>query len=461
MRRPALGSIDFMSEDTETTAGELIFPRLATFLKSMRTIGDVEDFVKENSDQLNSVENAFVLQAKRLYPGLDAEVHRRAADFIHPMIHINMDKLADLEGKQASPEEVAEWTERWESRMKEKLAELTGEEDYFYKYARIWNRMENSPKSGIVRKSLLMAAVSDFEVLVSGLVRAFLSLKPEIIRSADAKYSFFELEPFSTVEEFRSHCAENMADALLRGGFDDWMDWFDKKRKVSVQGVTHDADALIEIFQRRHLLVHNGGVVNRFYLAKVSGGSSPNEGQVLGVSRGYLKRSLDELTVAGVKLALSLLIKLKFGPEDSKIVDHQLDHITFEFLTAESWAVAYRLNAWHLGFAQSPSTRLIATINKWVAQKHLEGGESIREEVEKWDASTLASEYKLAKHALLDENEKAYALVKSLIAGSELYLEDWRDWPLLEGVRQYEAENVEEANLIWMPSFSDSHHHGT
>jgi hypothetical protein len=449
-----------MSEESAPKAPDLIFPRLDSFLKSMRAIGDVEDFVKENADSLNSVENTFAMQAKRFYPGVDIEVHRRAADYIHPKVHEHMDGVAALEESGATQAEIDEWKRSWDDDVKLRLAELTGETDYFYKYARVWSRMGSSwAKTRLLRNSLLMAAVSDFEVLVSGLVRAFLALKPEILRSADIKYSFSDLEPFSTVDEFRHHFVENMADALLRGGFDDWMEWFDKKRKIKVEGVTENADALVEIFQRRHLLVHNGGVVNRFYLSKVSGDSVPAVGQQLGVGSNYLKRSLDELTVAGVKLALSLVMKLQPGSEDMKVLNHQLYHISFEFLTAESWRIAYRLNDWHLGFVDDSSARLIAKVNKWVAQKHLVGPESIRLEVEEWDTATLTDVYKLAKFALLDQNEEAYALVKALLARNDLQLDDWRDWPVLEGVRRYEAESVEEQSWLWVASFGDSNHH--
>ncbi|MEE2569567.1 hypothetical protein V1638_09180 [Pseudarthrobacter sp. J64] len=449
-----------MSEETTPKARDLIFPRLDSFLTSMRAIGDVEDFVKENAGSLDSVENSFAVQAKRFYPGLGMEIHRRAADYIHPMVHKHMDGVAALEERGATQAELDEWKHSWDDNMKQRLAELTGEPEYFYKYARVWNRLGNSSvKTRLLRNSLLMAAVSDFEVLVSGLVRAFLTFKPEILRSADTKYSFADIEPFSTVDEFRHHAVENMADMLLRGGFEDWMDWFDKKRKIRVEGVTDNADALMEIFQRRHLLVHNGGVVNRFYLAKVSGDSVPAAGQVLGVSSKYLKRSLEELTVAGVKLALSLVMKLEPASDDMKVLNHQLHHIGFDFLTAESWHIAFRLNDWHLGFVDDSSTRLVATVNKWVAQKHVAGSESIRLEVEKWDTTTLTDIYKLAKFALLDQDDEAYALVQSLIARDELDLDDWRDWPVLEGVRSYEAANVEERNRLWLASFGDSHHH--
>ncbi len=344
--------------------------------------------------------------------------------------------------------------------MKRKLAELTGDEEYFYKYARVWNSMSTTgEKSKLIRNSLLMAAVSDFEVLISGLVRAFLELRPEIIKSAETKYSFSDLEPFSTLDDFRRHCAENMAETLLRGGFDDWMEWFGSKRKIRVEEVTENAPILVEIFQRRHLLVHNGGKVNKFYLSKVSGNSTPSEGEVLGVSRTYLKRSLDELTIAGIKLALSLVLKIGSNQKDLEEVDHYIYHLSLDFLTAESWRVAHRLCDWQLSFVQDSETRLIASVNRWVAKKEIDGLESVGEEVEAWDVATLDGRYRLAKYSLLEKNKEAYALAKSLIARGDIDRENWRDWPMLRGVRRYEAENVDEQSRLWVSSFGDEHEH--
>lgn len=447
-----------MNEET-AAADNLIFPRLHSFLESMRAIGDAEDFVNESARSLNSVEDAFVVQARRLYPGLDEAIHRRAAEYIHPKIHQHMNGMAELKAKKASQKTVNSWTASWERGVKEKFLELTGDADYFHKYARVWNTMGKvSTRSKLLRNSLLMAAVSDFEVLVSGLVRAFLALRPEILRSTDTRYTFSDLEPFSTLDDFRRHCAENVADGLLRGGFDEWMDWFQQKRKIKVAGVTEDANSLVEIFQRRHLLVHNGGVVNRYYRSKVSGDSLPHEGEVLEVSRTYLQQAIDELTVAGVKLALSLVMKIDSSPEKLEAVDHEIGHIAFDFLTAESWQIAYDLNEWHLSFASKSSTQLIAKINMWVAQKNLNGSKAIALEVEGWDTATLSARYRLAKYALLDQHEKAYELVKSLLDSKDLEPDEWRGWPLLEGVRSYEAKHVEERSRLHIASFRDSHH---
>lgn len=449
-----------MGEEVKESVGDLVLPHLDAFMDSMRAVGEVAEFVNENAKSLTSIENEFVLQAKRLFPGIDDEVHREAAKYLHPKVHERMEGLEKLEKEGASLEEVAALEKSWAAQVTDKFLELTGEPGYFYRYGRVWERTgKASAKSRLLRNSLLMGAVSDFEVLVSGLVRSLLTLKPEIIRSGEQKYTFKDLEPFSTLDEFRHHCAENMADNLLRGGFDDWMAWFSKKHRLDVPGVTDDADALVEIFQRRHLLVHNGGKVNRFYLAKVSD-TSAEEGDPLYAGPRYLRRALNELTVAGVKLATTLWEKLSSDADEMERIDHYLDHVAFEYLTAESWSVAYRLSDWRFKFDLRPGAVLIAQVNRWVAKKHIDGVEPVHAEVREWDTSTLAGVYRLAKLGLLDENEEAYELAKALIASGELDRDDWRHWPVLEGVRRFEVDNVAEVDRLWVGSFDEPHVEG-
>jgi hypothetical protein len=364
-----------------------------------------------------------------------------------------------LKESGAVEEEFEKFQHSWTEGLRKGFEELTGDPEDYWRYGLVWDRIaDRAPSSRLLRNSLLIGAVSDFEVLVSGLVRAFLALRPDIIRMAEQKYSISDLEPFSTLDEFREHCAENMADTLLRSGFDDWMDWFGKRHKIAVQGVTEDADELIEIFQRRHLLVHNGGVVNRFYLSKVGGDGAPKMGEKLGVCGAYLTKAVDELTVAGIKLSISLVRKLFSGQEGQDAISHRLGHITYELLTAGSWSVVDRVNEWELTFVQRQSSRLMATVNRWIAQKRLFGTDHIRAEVEGWDTDTLSGRFRLAKLALLDENEEAYDLTKALSSGGEIARDDWRDWPLLEGLRAYEVNTVDESERLFPVSFGDVVH---
>lgn len=436
-----------------------MLPPLRSFLATLREVEDVETVVARRVVELDSMEEAFVREAKRLYPGVPTEVHRRAAEIVHRKIHERMDRTEQLLRAGVPEEGMQAFAITWAEDLRAKLAIVRGDEYDFQRYAPVWNRARvKRPMGQILRNSLLTAAVSGFEVLVSGLVRAFLALKPEVLRQSDRKYLYSEVELFTTLDEFRDHCAEVTADNLLRGGFDEWMEWFSRRHKLAITGVTDSATELREIFQRRHLLVHNGGVVNRYYLSKLGEVDDPPDlGDKLWVTPDYLAKALDELTVAGVKLAASLLLKIASNEQDREIVHDELRHIAYELLCAERWSTSARLDEWHLSFLVDDSWRLVARVNLWVAQKRMWGVEYVRQDVECWNTETLASKYLLAKLALLDRNEDAYELVKRLILSNEINSDNWTNWPVLEGVRQYESEEISVSDWVAPAPFGDAH----
>ena len=446
-----------MTTAPESQAFKLIPPRLRAFLASLRAVLDVEEFVTQNAKELNSVEGAFVREAMGCTPGGSPEIQRKVAEYIHPKIHERMNRLKELDANGGDESERAAVGDAWKEEVREGLAKITGDPDDYSRYAAVWNRSaRGAGRAVLMRNSLLISSVSDFEVLVSGLVRAFLEVKPEILRASEQKYSMAELEAFATLDEFKAHSREGMADTLLRGGFEDWMDWFGKRHKLPVAGVTDSPAELVEIFQRRHLLVHNAGVVNKFYLSKVSGGDPPQIGERLRVNHKYLVQAVDSLRLAGIKLSISLLRKL--APDDEQgHVDHQLGSITYDFLSAGSLQAVVDLNEWHLTFVKDEAHLILAKVNRWTALKKMSGIAAIRDEVTAWNTDVLARRYQLAKLALLDMHEEAIALAKALVDGGELSADDWRNWPMLEWARTYEAEHYQEGDRIAPVLFASGH----
>jgi hypothetical protein len=431
----------------------LLFPPLRNFIAAMEAAEELSKFISENQRRLHDIEAIFTVEALRIFPADSEEQHREAGKLVHEKIHRMMHAVYSIEEANRTDEAVSATQEKYFAELRSELLSLTGRPEDYGRYAHVWNRVQARPGGAhVLRASLLMSAVSYFEVLISAIVRAQLTLRPEILRSDEQKYSMRDLEAFTTIEQFREHCSEKMADSLLRGGFEDWMEWFSKRHKLQVAGVTDSVD-IVEIFQRRHLLVHNGGVVNGLYLTKVQGVQDvPAVGERLRVNAKYLQHALDLLTAAGVKLVAALFGKLFDDADGRETVDHHLSNMTFGLLVSGRYAVVSDVSKWHLTIVQDAQSRLVAMVNHWLAEKHLHGVETIRAEVAAWKIGTLADRYKLAKLALLDRNEEAFVVVKRLLDSQEMSPNEWRGWPLLEGVREYaESANLQpvEENPRW------------
>lgn len=419
---------------------ELLYKPLMSFLNTVQAVVDLDEALYAHRDVLTNVEELFVAEANRRFSSDLEEQHRDAAKIIHDAMH-RISESTSLE--QRAAEDLFEREGILED-LKSELLDLTSEPRDYWRYSAVWNRIRSRPSNfQLLRKSLLISAVSDFEVLISSVVRAQLSLRPEMMNVDENKYSLRDLEPFESITDFRSYRAEIFADSMLRGGLDEWISWFNR-HKLSIPGVTEDAQQLHELFQRRHLLVHNGGIVNQYYLRKVPGAEGVQSGDSLEVTRPYLLQALDTLTSAGIVLTFAVWRKLTNASNLSEIGHRVPSHISYELLKADRNLVVESINPWFAEYAISPRDQIMARVNWWIARKRVHGLDHIREEVERWDVSTLANLYRLAKLALLNMDAEAYNLAQQLLSTNELSVEDWREWPLLEDLRAYEVNSTRD-----------------
>ena len=435
---------------------------LDQFQRSLRAIRETQEFVAATHGSAASTEERFVWVAKRELPDRPEEILKRVAGFVHPKIHERMDLVATLDDEGTAGAERRAAIERWGDSLREGIVKITGDEEDYCRYDRVWAlTAQESSREIVILNSLLITAVSEFETLIAGLVRLFLSARPEILRTSEKKFSYREIEEYSSIEEFREVTRESVADEVLRGGFDKWMAWLDKERNLGIPEVTTRNYALSEIFQRRHLFVHNSGVVNSYYLERVTGDHLPPVGARLRVGARYLSNALDVMTVAGIKIGIAVARKTLKGLEYLDEIDHYLGHVTYDQMIDRRYKVAHDIGVLQSVSARTGEVKLIGQVNAWLSLKNLSGVERIAPEVDAWDVSTLASRFKLAKLALLGRESEAYELTKKLLDIEELRASDWMTWPLLASVRSFEERTVSAVDRIWTPAFDSPHGEGS
>jgi len=317
---------------------------------------------------------------------------------------------------------------------------------YIVSWARARNR---TPRVSLLNDALLTTAVAGFEVLVAKTVREFFRLRPQALRTDEFRYSLSDIEGFQSLDEFRDSCAERISESLLRGGLDDWMEWFQKRLKISIADVSPNPVELREVFQRRHLLVHNGGEVNRLYLIKMEGMADPPElGDRLIVDSHYLQAAIDKLSVAGVLLISRVMRSVVATQGDRHPADGLVQDQAFESLQNGRHHITIALVDATLDSCLSDYLKLTMKVNRWIAIKEQRGLREIETEVRVWQTEALQPRFELAKLALLDQHEAALELGRKLIASSDLSIEEWTTWPLLTGVRGYEATHSSPESIV-------------
>jgi hypothetical protein len=162
------------------------------------------------------------------------------------------------------------------------------------------------PHEQIMRGGVLMSLIGAFEVLLGDILRLFYECYPAALESAEDKmFSLREICSFKSLEAFLEHVIENKINAFLRGSLVDWVKFFQQK-KIEMMKFAPSWESFAECFQRRHVIVHNGGRVSSQYLQHVGRNwieAHPDEAQLgrsLLLSKEYVTQAFDSFELCGI-----------------------------------------------------------------------------------------------------------------------------------------------------------------
>lgn len=308
-----------------------------------------------------------------------------------------------------------------------------------------------------VREALLTSAVGAFDALMSAIMLGYANIKPESMFESTKKYRLCDIAKFDSLDELVSQHALAFVRDKSFESVADWFEWLGKGVDLPMSRVTTEESRFIEIFLRRNLVVHAGGLVNEIYLAKLpSDLPVPGLNKRLGVGRKYLVQACHLLLAAGFSAYAHFIAFYEAAQDEPAVVDGFIANNSFRLLSGGRLdAVAiYRKCVRHLCENDVGAVGLL-DVNHWIAAKQLGSTEDIRAEVEAWDTAALPQRYSLARLILLDRLDEALALANDLIAAGELRMSDWYDWPLLEGLRKRAAENPDACTFLLQDSTAD------
>lgn len=300
---------------------------------------------------------------------------------------------------------------------------------------RRFNQGAIAPRASLLHGSLLTVAVASFEFLLAGLYTQHLTTFPNQLKDDEKEFSLGDLAEIGSIDEARRVLIERRADGFMRRGLADWSRWSERVLGYSFEDICLNYAHLNEMFQRRHLVVHSGGVVNRLYIERVkdSDGEKPTLGQQIPVTATYIQGALEELEVLGYGIAA--IAWAKWEPRNADDALASLNSHIYDMLDSGSFISARKLSEVGSELPQPGIRRWMITVNGWIASKKLGEFEDCRSEVEAWDITALANEFKLARACLLDEVDEAFHLLQSVLAESETKAGEVREWPLLDDLR--------------------------
>lgn len=265
------------------------------------------------------------------------------------------------------------------------------------------------PRADVMYASLVVAGVSSFRTLLRGIAL-------EVGHRDDPALG--EPELIARLERL-----------IERRGLPDWDLWFGTKIGVTVGAAISDDAKFREIFSRRDVIVHHGGLVSRRYLSAWPGTAL---GKRLLTDAAYAEGALDHLLTAGLvflSAAWSAIAEPLGEPSQQMLNYNLLKYV----VPVGRWQVVHDVSTWLVTQARSESIRAVAVIHAALASKR--AGHSVEAHAALRDWRTPSPDVELARLSLLDQLDEAFRLANELLRSGTITRRDLETWPALAELR--------------------------
>jgi len=296
------------------------------------------------------------------------------------------------------------------------------------------------------RCNSIVLLVSRFDEFIANILRIYFKAFPNQLKNPDKTITYDEIVELNSVDQILDTFISKEIDRTLREGHCEQIEFLDKNLKL---GIIENFDKLIdfiEITERRNLIVHNGGIVNKHYIQICKNKNIPINnkikiGDILSVNDEYFEKSFHCFFELGLRIGQSSVRRL--FPECLDNADTSLiNEIGFPILQSEDWELAKVI----FHFAKNIPRKLISDershriyiINLCICLKHLKQNKSMLELLDSFDWSSSSNEFKLAVYILKEEYSEAENLMVSFNEEDPFSEHVYRTWPLFLEFRRTE-----------------------
>lgn len=312
-------------------------------------------------------------------------------------------------------------------------------------------QVKSSEQKDLLYVNSFINLLSSAEWFYSQILHFFYDQHPNAAGVKKKTLTLEELKSFGTVEDAEKYLIDSKIEGLLRSSFSEWIETLKTELKLSLGYLDDFDDELIEIYQRRNLLVHNGGIVNSIYLSKVSQSLIENveTGNKLTVDENYLDNAIGKIHVLFSLIACELWKKQL--PEDDERSDYLMS-LNYQYLKRKNWNIAKLPNLFLSGDAKQPTIpKTYAKLNCWLCEKRSNDNKELRKELEKVDFSDKTIIIQLALASLKDDEDSFFMLLPKAVNSDELDPESLFDFPIFEEMRsnkKFEDFQIENEKII-------------
>jgi hypothetical protein len=290
----------------------------------------------------------------------------------------------------------------------------------------------------LLYKNSFISLLSTVEWFFSQILHFNYDKFPESAGIQKKTMTLSDLKTFGTIEDAEKFLIDTKIEEILRGNLDSWFSILKSDLNLSLAYIEPIKDELIEIYQRRNLFVHNGGIVNSIYISKVTEKYRENVllNDRLVIDKIYLDNAICKLQKAFLLIASELWKNLD---KSDKSRGDVLTDIVYENLVKERWDICEGLTYFIIKDSELEVTdKLVAQLNYWLCKKELNQYDSIKKEIGKTDYSDKKEIFQLALFAIKDDINSFMETLPTALDSKQLNIKRLEEFPIFKTIRQTE-----------------------
>ena len=280
--------------------------------------------------------------------------------------------------------------------------------------------------------------VSRYDEFIAGILRNYYKAYPNKLKNPDKTITYDEIVELNSVELIKDAFIDKEIDRLLYGSHIDQIDFLDDNLKLGIKANCSRIKDFIEITERRNIIVHNGGIVNKQYLQTckkydIKIDTKIKDGSLIIVTDDYFEQAFACVFELGLRIGQSSVRRLfpeKLDDADTSLINA----IGFPILESENWELSKIIFEFAkdipLKFISDDRSHRIYVINLCICLKHLRKKKEMSELIDSYDWSSSGNEFQLALRILKEKYDETEKIMENFHKEEPFPDHAYRTWPL-------------------------------
>ena len=343
--------------------------------------------------------------------------------------------------------EITEEMERVKNKDKDDDSITKEEAEIFLK--KFTRKFRKQPKISprnyeILSRSSFLMLNNYFEYLIADLLSYYYNKFKNSLNEKEFKFTLKELNEYDTIEEAtKDLIIKEVESIIIEKSFNELLEHFEDKLSISLEKDLINWNAIIEIRERRHLIVHNSSIVNKKYISRTKNPYNYQIGDIVHIDKDYFFKSWSHFKLAG-----QLLIFNCWGKWDKDNIDNAVSQImiqTFEDLNSKNYDLVCKTCKYSEQIEPKNEDQedyiLRIKVNNAISLKKQNKDNEVKKVLKKIKVGTATPLFKIAHNILSEKHDDLEELFTQAIVVDKLTIESYLEWPIFDFVREKEEIN--------------------